>query len=161
MAAFWPPGSWRGLSPQDPFALPQTRQTPAGEVQGRLNVSRRHLKTVQEAMLADVEASEGSGNKAHVPGFRVCGKTGTAEVKRRIGDRLVETYNTWFVSYAPYEAPRYAVVVLVEDGESGRTTAAPVAKKIYETLRDLSPAGATVQPQTTLVPLRNDNQSDI
>ncbi len=41
---------------------------------------------------------------------------------------------TWFASYAPFEDPRYVVVVMVEEGEWGGTTCAPVARKIYEAL---------------------------
>ena len=62
----------------------------------------------------------------------MAGKTGTAELKstspnspRRI---------TWFDSYGPYENPRYAVVVMVEDGSFGGPTCAPVARKIYEAI---------------------------
>ena len=82
-------------------------------------------------MLADVEDAYGTGSRAEVRGMRVCGKTGTAEVKQ--GNRLVRK-DTWFVSYAPYNSPRYAVVVLVENGRSGGISCAPVAKKIYEKL---------------------------
>ena len=41
---------------------------------------------------------------------------------------------TWFVSFAPYEKPKYAVVVMVERGISGGKTCAPIAKEIYEVL---------------------------
>ena len=43
---------------------------------------------------------------------------------------------TWFASYGPFEAPRYAVVVMAERGASGGLTCAPVCKKIYEALID-------------------------
>jgi cell division protein FtsI/penicillin-binding protein 2 len=65
-----------------------------------------------------------------VPGLRVCGKTGTAERFER-GQKL----NTvWFISYAPAEQPRYAVAVMVENGQSGGTTCAPVAHDVYTAL---------------------------
>jgi penicillin-binding protein 2 len=41
------------------------------------------------------------------------------------------------VSFAPVESPRYAVVVMVESGESGGTTCAPIAGRIYRAIRDL------------------------
>lgn len=79
------------------------------------------------------EVLEGTGRAAEVVGMEPCGKTGTAEVtdthNRKIGK------NTWFISYAPYNAPRYAVVVLVESGEFGGTTCAPVAHDIYEAIQ--------------------------
>ena len=40
----------------------------------------------------------------------------------------------WFVSYAPFENPRYAVVVVVEGGNSGGGTCGPVARRIYEAI---------------------------
>jgi cell division protein FtsI/penicillin-binding protein 2 len=42
---------------------------------------------------------------------------------------------TWIASYAPFENPRYAVVVMVESGISGGGTCAPVAQQIYEKLK--------------------------
>ena len=41
---------------------------------------------------------------------------------------------TWFASFAPYEQPRYAVVVMVENGVFGGTTCAPVAHDIYSAI---------------------------
>ena len=48
----------------------------------------------------------------------------------RGGDKI-----TWFASYAPYEKPRYAVVVMAENGASGGKTCAPIAKEIFEALK--------------------------
>jgi cell division protein FtsI/penicillin-binding protein 2 len=83
-------------------------------------------------MLADTEDPEGTGKHAVVPGLRICGKTGTAEIQN---ERSADTgQTTWFASFAPYEHPRWAVVVMVEDGASGGTTCSPVAKPIYTAL---------------------------
>jgi penicillin-binding protein 2 len=43
---------------------------------------------------------------------------------------------TWFASFAPYENPRYAVVVMVESGSSGGGTCAPIAHDIYQAILD-------------------------
>jgi cell division protein FtsI/penicillin-binding protein 2 len=90
-------------------------------------------------MLADVEDSEGTGKHAFVPGLRVCGKTGTAQV----GESKAAGFDhvTWFTSFAPYEKPRYVVVVMVESGGSGGGTCAPVAGKVYKTIQDLESSG--------------------
>ncbi len=101
-------------------------------VVGELGVSRRHLEVVREAMLADVEEEDGTGREAAVLGMRVCGKTGTAEVKR---GRVVVDKVTWFVAFAPFEAPRYAVVVVVESGGTGGRTCAPVARQIFQAIQ--------------------------
>jgi penicillin-binding protein 2 len=60
----------------------------------------------------------------------VAGKTGTAEVYGK-GDYA------WYASYAPYDDPKYAVVVMVEQGGHGGAVAAPAARMIYDALFDL------------------------
>jgi penicillin-binding protein 2 len=47
---------------------------------------------------------------------------------------ILKEHITWFVSFAPFEAPRYAVVVVVEGGSSGGGTCAPVAHDIYQAI---------------------------
>jgi penicillin-binding protein 2 len=102
---------------------------PAGRVRDQLGLSARTVRLMHEAMLADTEDSDGTGRAAAVPGLRICAKTGTAQVQ---DENNVKTgLTTWFTSFAPYEQPRYAVVVMIENGVSGGLTCAPVAKKIY------------------------------
>lgn len=60
----------------------------------------------------------------------VAGKTGTAEVYGK-GDYA------WYASYAPFDKPRYAVVVMIEQGGHGGAVAAPAARMIYDELFDL------------------------
>jgi cell division protein FtsI/penicillin-binding protein 2 len=84
-----------------------------------------------------------------VPGLRVCGKTGTAQVKDEHGQ--LTGWHYWFASFAPYENPRYAVVVMVqsENRGSGGLVCAPIAHDIYEAIlkseKPDAPALATVQ----------------
>ncbi len=106
---------------------------PKGRVRDQLGVQPRNLKVLQDAMRDEVEDA-GTGSRAVVPGLRICGKTGTAQV---MNERNQETDSTtWFISFAPYEKPRFAVVVMVESGKFGGTTCAPIAAKIYEAILD-------------------------
>lgn len=98
-----------------------------------LGVNPRNLEIIREAMLADVEDREGTGRAAAVPGMRICGKTGTAQVTN--SRNQVVDHITWFVSFAPYENPRYVVVAMVESGLSGGGTCGPIAQKIYRALQ--------------------------
>ena len=83
-----------------------------------------------QMMVAVVES--GSGTAAQIPGVAVAGKTGTAQH----GDGADP--HAWFVSFAPAEAPRVAVAVIVLDGGSlgseatGGQVAAPIAKAVME-----------------------------
>jgi penicillin-binding protein 2 len=115
---------------------------PAGRVRSEIKFKPRTLHALHEAMLADVEDPDGTGAKAEVPGLRVCGKTGTAQVQDEYNRKTGQI--TWFASFAPFDQPRWAVVVMVEDGASGGGTCAPAAGKIYaallETLKAPTPA---------------------
>ncbi len=81
------------------------------------------------AMMESV-VTGGTGTAAQIPGVRVAGKTGTAET----GVAGVNT--AWFVCFAPADAPRYAVAVVLENQlhKTGGEVAAPIAKTILESL---------------------------
>lgn len=76
---------------------------------------------------------DGTARFAMIPGIRIAGKTGTAQVKKN-GQPLTLA---WFVGFAPVENPRVAIAVCVEGTEAGDNfaggkTAAPVAKAVLE-----------------------------
>jgi penicillin-binding protein 2 len=119
------------LESQSPVLSEPAVNFPGGEVRDTLGVSPRSLEILHKDMLAETEdAQEGTGRDARVAGLRICGKTGTAARM----EHGVKRNTTWFISFAPYEHPKYAVVVAVEDGVSGGHSCAPVARKIYEAL---------------------------
>jgi penicillin-binding protein 2 len=123
------------IEAQDPSSGEAAIHFPAGVVRNELNVHPRNLKILRDAMLADVESSEGTGTAAAVDGLLIGGKTGTAQVQD-VHNKFVG-YNFWFASFAPYEHPKYAVVVMVETTEphgSGGIVCAPIAHDIYETI---------------------------
>lgn len=135
---FWP-RLVQKLNSQDPLANEPGQLVEQGQVRDTLGVSARTMQLVRAAMFADVEIPGGSGNEALLPGFRIGGKTGTAQVSSesvRVADHI-----TWFASFggpAGETSPRYAVVVMVESGTSGGTTCAPIAKEVYQAIRDLN-----------------------
>ena len=138
----WPRLVQRVESP-DPASGTPPEVFPAGLVRDELGVRARNLQILREAMLDETENPEGTGTRVVVPGLRICGKTGTAQVmdeqNRKKGDNL------WFISFAPYEQPRYAVVVMVEveSGGSGGGTCAPVARDIYAAIQKIEGASAS------------------
>ncbi len=81
---------------------------------------------VRDMMIGVVAA--GSGANAQIPGVAVAGKTGTAQTG-------LGTSHTWFIAFAPAEAPRVAVAVMLENQPSaneftGGALAAPIAQAI-------------------------------
>jgi penicillin-binding protein 2 len=127
------------ITPQDPAGGEATTTFPSGVVRDQIGVSQRSLKILYDAMLSETEDPEGSGYPAfHQPGsllnLRVCGKTGTAQVWNERNQLVLHNY--WFASFAPYEHPKYAVVVMVSTdmGGSGGIVCAPIAHDIYEAI---------------------------
>ena len=118
-----------------PYGSDEPSQTfPEGRVRDTLGVSQRSLRIVHEAMEADVRSPTGTGREAAVPGLRIAGKTGTAQVEKN-GHIDKSAQITWFASFAPVEAPRYVVVAMVVSGASGGATCAPIAHKVYEAIQ--------------------------
>jgi len=105
---------------------------------GNVGVDPRHLRAVQRAMRAVVHEGAGTGKRASMSayGFEVAGKTGTSQVTRLSSFRSQRSLrwrhrdHALFVSYFPLKAPKYAVSVIVEHGESGGRTAAPLARDV-------------------------------
>jgi penicillin-binding protein 2 len=106
---------------------------PPGQIERNINVNPKHLEWIKMAMLADVEDSNGTGRGARIPEMKISGKTGTAQVRNAKGQTLV----VWFVSFAPYDNPKYAVVVVMETENygSGGLLCAPKAKVIYSAIQ--------------------------
>lgn len=132
------------IEPQDPVSGEAPEVFPSGIVRGELGVHVRNLKILHDAMLAETEDPEGTGRAAVVPGLRICGKTGTAQIMDE-QNRVVD-HTVWFASFAPYENPRYAVVVMVEHGGSS-AMCTPIAHDVYEAIlkSEKTPAFAVLQ----------------
>lgn len=135
----------------------QSRLYPSGVVRGKIGASKRVIQILHDAMLLDVAGFEGSGRAAKVDGLNVGGKTGTAETNKRINGRKIK--DTWFASFAPVEDPKYAVVVLVVDGISGGSSCAPIARQIYEVIRDLDDSPELSRRDHSVVNLLSANDS--
>jgi penicillin-binding protein 2 len=84
------------------------------------------IDLVRQGLWDVVNRGGGTAPGARIKNYQVAGKTGTAQFWRRgIPDNHV-----WFITFAPYDKPRYAVCVMVNGGASGGGVAAPIASKI-------------------------------
>lgn len=78
----------------------------------------------------------GTGTLGNVPGYgNSAGKTGSAEAGYH--EDGTQKVHAWFAGYFPYDTPRYAIVIFVEDGKSGAYASAPVFKQIAEGIGSL------------------------
>lgn len=109
-----------------------------------LDVDENHLRMVRRGMYAVSNDRRGTayGSRVIADEYRLAGKTGTSQVRniteteRRSGVVRNEDLpwerrdHALFVNYAPADAPKIAVSVVVEHGGGGSTAAAPIARDI-------------------------------
>ena len=86
------------------------------------------IEKIRQGMNKVVNENGGTAGKARIKDVTVAGKTGTAQFWRS----GVKDNHTWFLAFAPYDAPKYAICVLVQGAKSGGGVAAPIAAKIFE-----------------------------
>ncbi|MFD9691299.1 penicillin-binding transpeptidase domain-containing protein [Kitasatospora sp. NPDC059088] len=106
--------------------------TPAGE-QTRV-VSEQTAKTLTSMLESVVDDEQGTGGKAAIPGYRVAGKTGTANRGAADG-KGYDGYTASFIGFAPADAPRYTVSCTLQgpvNGHFGGQLCGPVFKQVME-----------------------------
>lgn len=87
----------------------------------RIGISPAAVRAVREGMRDVVMAPTGTGGRARIPGVEMAGKTGTAEY----GEKEDRKKHGWMIVFAPYDRPRYAVAMVVDDAVSGGLTVGP------------------------------------
>ncbi|HTB43732.1 MAG TPA: penicillin-binding protein 2 [Acetobacteraceae bacterium] len=122
-----------------------------------MRITDRSFAQVRDGMWAVVNEQGGTAPQARLtdPRWQMAGKTGSAQV-RRVSREQRENTNfdsaklPWeyrphalFVCYAPYDAPRYAVSVVVEHGNAGAQMAGPIARDIMTDALQRDPANRT------------------
>ncbi len=131
----------------------QMQHVPAqseGEVSG---VSAEDWDRVVHGMIGVTQRGTAAAIGAHAP-YTFAGKTGTAQVftvaqnerynASAINERLRD--HSWFIAFAPADAPRIAIAVLQENGGAGASAAAPIARKVLDAY--LLAADGKVKPAT-------------
>lgn len=95
----------------------------AEPVTGKQVVDKQVANTVRDMMVGVVDNKQANG--VAIPGVKIGGKTGTAETGRG-------TSHAWFIAFAPAEAPKIAIAVVVEEGGRGGEVASPIAGAIIK-----------------------------
>ncbi|MCX7567806.1 penicillin-binding protein 2 [Sulfitobacter sp. F26169L] len=103
---------------------------------GPLDMRETNLRKMRKSMYSVVNDRRGTAYRSRIiaDGMRMAGKTGTSQVRSAVVNNNEVPWeqrdHALFVSFAPYENPRYACAVLVEHGGGGSTAAAPIARDV-------------------------------
>ena len=124
-----------------------------------LGLPERLMHAVRDGMWAVVNDPHGTAPlaKLGLPGVEMAGKTGSVQVRNVTRDQREHGYKSenlpWelrphalFVAFAPYDAPRYALALVVEHGNAGAQAAAPIARDIRIAVWTRDAAGRTERP---------------
>ena len=110
----------------------------------RLEKYKSAINVVKKSMFKVVNENKGTAFKSKSEEVNFSGKTGTSQVTRitvaeRESDDFRKKEVEWnkrdhalFVGYMPYDKPKYSISVVIEHGGSGASTAAPIAKQVFE-----------------------------
>jgi cell division protein FtsI/penicillin-binding protein 2 len=126
-----------GVRMPTPIVKDPALQSDAKPVQVTSKQNARVLTGLMRAVV-----TSGTGVAANIPGISVAGKTGTAELGPKPGqpppppgqeDTAKQLVDGWFIAFAPASKPKLAVAVMLIDASGdGGTTAAPIARQIFE-----------------------------
>ena len=109
----------------------------------------KEIKIIKQAMFKAVNENKGTAFKSRLDEIKFAGKTGTSQVRgislsERESDDFRDKEQEWknrdhalFVGYMPYDDPKYAISVIIEHGGSGASTAAPIAKQVFNYINEL------------------------
>ena len=111
------------------------------ETQNKPDIKNEHWEYIHNAMTNVVHSEKGTAKLINKNiNYKIAGKTGTAQVvsiAEEDYDKSKLDPSQWdhalFIAFAPEEQPEIAVALIVENGEFGSVTAAPIAKKVIET----------------------------
>jgi len=72
----------------------------------------------------------GTARRAAIPNYKIAAKTGTTQTT----DMGRQSNNAWMISFAPFEEPKYAIAMIVQNGGSGGAVCGPLTQLIYRGL---------------------------
>ena len=95
-----------------------------------IDIQPQNRQAILAGLWAVINEPKGTGYSAHSNKIVFAGKTGTADVHKQIP-------HAWFCGFAPFDEPRVAISVLLENAGHGGTESAPLAKAMFEKWKEL------------------------
>ncbi|MFF1852112.1 peptidoglycan D,D-transpeptidase FtsI family protein [Streptomyces sp. NPDC058204] len=116
---------------------PDGRFTPAEAPEKTRVVSAKTAKTLARMLESVVDDEEGTGTKARIPGYRVAGKTGTANRVDPATGRY-KGYTSSFAGFAPADQPRVTVYCAIQNATSGSYFGGQICGPIFKQVMEFS-----------------------
>ncbi|MFJ6388766.1 peptidoglycan D,D-transpeptidase FtsI family protein [Streptomyces sp. NPDC091972] len=124
---------------------PDGRFTPAAKPKETRVVSARTARTLAQMLESVVDDEEGTGTKARIPGYRVAGKTGTANrVDPATGK--YKGYTSSFAGFAPADKPRITVYCAIQNATSGSYFGGQICGPVYKQVMEFALKTLQVPP---------------
>ncbi|MET9736250.1 penicillin-binding protein 2 [Streptomyces sp. NPDC006458] len=124
---------------------PDGRFTPAPEPRKDRVISEKTARTLARMLESVVDDEEGTGNKARIPGYRVAGKTGTANrVDPATGK--YRGYTSSFAGFAPADKPRVTVYCAIQNATKGNYFGGQICGPIYKQVMEFALKTLQVPP---------------
>ncbi|MDT0614501.1 peptidoglycan D,D-transpeptidase FtsI family protein [Streptomyces lancefieldiae] len=121
------------------------RFTPAPEPKKTRVISEKTAKTLSQMLESVVDDEEGTGTKARIPGYRVAGKTGTANrVDPATGK--YHGYTSSFAGFAPADKPRVTVYCAIQNATAGSYFGGQICGPIYKQVMEFALKTLQVPP---------------
>ncbi len=106
-----------------------------------------HVSKLVGEMLTSVTEGEGTGVEAALPGFKVAGKTATAQkIDPKTGRYNDTNYTASFMGYVPASAPRLVISVVIDEPMAGTTSGGAVAAPVFRRVAELSLRQLGIRP---------------
>ncbi|WP_309506016.1 peptidoglycan D,D-transpeptidase FtsI family protein [Streptomyces pyxinicus] len=121
------------------------RFTPAKKPEENRVVSAKTAKTLAQMLESVVDDEQGTGIKARIPGYRVAGKTGTANRVDPATGRY-RGYTSSFAGFAPADKPRITVYCAIQNATSGSYFGGQICGPIYKQVMEFALKTLQVPP---------------
>ncbi|MFI9272446.1 peptidoglycan D,D-transpeptidase FtsI family protein [Kitasatospora sp. NPDC052896] len=130
---------------------PDGKYTPAPAPAETRVVSPQTAKTLGQMLESVVTDDQGTGNTAQIPGYRVAGKTGTANrVDPKTG--LYNGYTASFIGFAPADQPRLTVSCVIQNPTTGSHFGGPLCGPVFKQVMEFALETLQVPPSGSEAP---------
>lgn len=104
------------------------------------------FELIRRGMFMAANEPGGTARRAAIPNYKIAAKTGTTQTT----DMGRQSNNSWMISFAPFDEPKYAIAMIVQNGGSGGAVCGPLTQLIFR--------GLIAKDESLRLPLRTQTE---